>query len=492
MNTQRVSRINSAYNRHESRQRAFPKALQYTAVPLGVTAFMALTSVNANSLVQVVLAFLLLLIPWVAYQTWRDRGSSGPPIYAMIGALHWLYFAVALFWGDRVAPVWYMQNNVVSDDSVTATLFMIVLGMVALGIGFYSGLSRLITFKQRPSMTLTPSMWGYIRLLLIVGTFAGLFPSIIYILGEAGRQWIISFQTTIPLLAFIFLLRRYFQGEAEQIDKVLVVFYIIAQLVTGLSSGWSATVFYLGFTIGIVYLFERRRIPVIPLVVILLVFVFLQPGKSSFRQAFWYNQTTQADLFERVGYWVDESFQSWEGALRDPTGEQLVSYLRGSLLRVSLLTQSADVYTKTPDIVPFQEGRLYTFSFAGLIPRFIWPDKPSASEANQFYQVAYGVTREESLQTVSFAIGYLTEAYIAFGWLGVVFIMFLLGNFYRLIIDTFFKSNDSIIAQAVGLVAITQLFRVETQLGFYLIATIQAIVISYIFLIPITSIKFSR
>jgi hypothetical protein len=55
--------------------------------------------------------------------------------------------------------------------------------------------------------------------------------------------------------------------------------------------------------------------------------------------------------------------------------------------------------------------------FITLIPRFIWPDKPSVNDANQYYQVAYGLTTEENLDGVSIAVGVMTEGFINFGWL---------------------------------------------------------------------------
>ena len=71
------------------------------------------------------------------------------------------------------------------------------------------------------------------------------------------------------------------------------------------------------------------------------------------------------------------------------------------------------------------------------IPRFLWPDKPSVNEANQFYQVAYGLTAEEELAGVSIAVGYLAESFINFGWFGVVGVMFTIGVFFDFYQKTF-------------------------------------------------------
>src|SRR2546430_11574602 len=47
-------------------------------------------------------------------------------------------------------------------------------------------------------------------------------------------------------------------------------------------------------------------------------------------------------------------------------------------------------------------------------------DKPSANDANRFYQMSYGITAEEDLEHSSFGAGLLVESYINFSWFGVV------------------------------------------------------------------------
>jgi len=468
-----------------SRQHIVSNATQYLGLPLVVTFVLMVTSINNNSLIQIVLAFVLFLIPWVAYQQWRDNNAFGLPIFALISGLHWLYFAVALFWGDRISPVWYSSTTLVSEESITKTLLMVVLGVLSIGLGMSAGFTRLSSPRQSEPMAFTSGMWDYVRVVLLMGVFASLFPTIVYALGEEGRQWIIAAQTTVPLFAFLLLLRRYFRNEAILVDKILILFYIGVRVMTGLGSGWSGSVFYLGIAVGLVYFLERRRIPVRALLVVVVITLFLQPGKSDFRQSFWYTEDYQGDLVTRMGYWLDQSQQKWQEAFSDPSGQKLLTYLRGSMLRVSLLTNAATVHDKTPSDVPYQGAQLYGFAVAGLIPRFMWPDKPSGSAANQFYQVAYGVTQESRLGNVSIAIGFLTESYISFGWIGVLVIMFILGMFFRGIHDSFFQNPASVLAPALGTLTVLSLISVETQMGLYLVTTIQTIVVGYGVLIPI-------
>ena len=91
------------------------------------------------------------------------------------------------------------------------------------------------------------------------------------------------------------------------------------------------------------------------------------------------------------------------------------------------------VMQMTPTQVPYQNGRLYRYLAISLIPRAIWPDKPSFSEANQFYQVAYGITDRRDLNKVSMAVGILAESYINFGWFGPPLVMLIIGLLLNII-----------------------------------------------------------
>jgi predicted small integral membrane protein len=95
--------------------------------------------------------------------------------------------------------------------------------------------------------------------------------------------------------------------------------------------------------------------------------------------------------------------------------------------RGDLLHQVAHIYSMTPDTVPYQNGKTYSYFAVTLIPRAIWPDKPETGSANNFFAVAYGVSTEEGVKTSTFGVSLLGEAFINFGWLGVVFVMLLQG-----------------------------------------------------------------
>ena len=67
-------------------------------LPFLLTAALWATSINEIQLVQIIAAFLLCWIPWASYLGWNHGKRGGIPLFALVGAMYWLAYAVPLFW----------------------------------------------------------------------------------------------------------------------------------------------------------------------------------------------------------------------------------------------------------------------------------------------------------------------------------------------------------------------------------------------------------
>jgi hypothetical protein len=96
-------------------------------------------------------------------------------------------------------------------------------------------------------------------------------------------------------------------------------------------------------------------------------------------------------------------------------------------MRTNHIYLLARVVDRTPDPTPYLYGDTYLFFLYSPIPRFLWPDKPTAS-ANKLLALRYQLTSEESAERNTFGIGLLGEGYANFGVAGVIFIAGVLGT----------------------------------------------------------------
>src|SRR5579872_113131 len=452
-------------------------------VPLGVTGVLYGTRVTDVSAVDVACALLLASMPWAAYVRWRRGGRSLLPLFALVAGIYWLYFAVPLFWGDRLSPALYGPRYV-SSDSVTSAMLMAALGVCSLWVGRNLPMGRRVRIPELVRLSPSPGAWNYLRLLFAATTAFSLAESAPAAAGSSLRQLVIDLQSAIPLALFIILLRGILRGRRAPVDILLVTGYVVVTFITGLSSGWLGAWFMTALAFVLVVLAERKRFPILPIVLLLPYVLFFQAGKQEYRQAYW-NQGMQSSRLDRVAAWVDASAGAWGGALGGASGRGVLDLVRPMIMRTSLLTASAHVIAMTPGEVPFQYGSLYGYVAAGLVPRVLWPEKPSQNEANQFVQVAYGFTSPRDLARVSIAVGSLTEAYINFGWIGVIVVMVTLGTLLSWVESSFLNPDVGVLYSAIGMLTALQLLSIESQLGVYLSGMVGRVLLLLVVCLPV-------
>jgi hypothetical protein len=454
--------------------------------PAGVTAFLLIVSSNAVSTVATLCAYLMIQVAWASYLLWLKGGRSGLPVFAIMGTIYWIYFALPLFTGSRIL----MSTRAISipEEAVTQAMEMALVGVLCLFIGMRlpfkaSGASRLPDIDERAS-----SSWVYIRVVLVLGTLMGAFPSANYLLGGDARQIMTVLGNAVPGVAYGLLLRRYWIGRASPIDRPLLIVMAAAQVANALASGWLGPMVSLGLTIAALFIVVNRRIPWTPIVLTILSIMFLQVGKQEFRSVYWGVDTPATSAFERINFWVNSSLSQWSESLQLGGTSRPGQLIERTTERASLLTQVAHVRELTPSLIPFQEGQTYSYLFITLIPRFIWPDKPSVNDANRFYQVAYGLSDVRAVQTTSISVGCLAEAYINFGWWGLIVVMCGLGALFR-VYEVFVADRSNTLILVLAATMLPSFLGIEGQLGVYVGGLLQQMLLTFLVFLPITSRK---
>jgi len=461
--------------------------LLYAGIPALVTAFLWVTSSNELSFPQILAAFLLCWIPWAAYEEWYRGPRQEIPLFSLLAAMYWLTYVVPLFWSSHTLALTTGVTRL-REQSVTEALYLVLMGVAAL----WAGMRAARGWRWRPSKQLdvpqNPWRWHYLRMVLVLSAAVRILVPITA-LGEGGRQVLVNIESVVPSVVFVILLRSYLRGHAIGADKALLAGYFLLALIVGLSSGWLGTFVALGIICITAFVYERRQFPVAAILVVLPVILFLQPGKARFRERYWQgggpSESYAQGYSERVGFWLEASAQAWGNALTDLSGEGLRKLSSDTLTRLSLLQQTANVIEMTPRQVPYQDGRLYSYVPITFVPRFLWPAKPSISDANKWYQISYHLTLPANLESVGIAVGTLTESYINFGWLGPVAVMFCLGFGLGVFQTVFLRVASGMLLSSIGVALLPGFLSVESQMAVYVAGLVQQVAFALIILAPV-------
>jgi hypothetical protein len=455
------------------------------APPLAATGLFWATSPNELETSAVIYAFFLLIIPWGSFLYWHQGKRDRLPLFAMVSGAYWVYFALALFWGQRVFSASLASAAITPTEStITDATWMALVGVVCL----WSGMRMPVSIwdpSKLPDILDQRASWAYVRAVLIAGVALGFLPGSVWIFGAEGRQLMITLTTVVPDVAFVLLFDRYLSGRSARIDRVLLVTCGAARLLGGLASGWLGPIVGWGVTCGALFLLRRRTFPVVPIALTIALLLFLQVGKGEFRSMYWSSEQADTGIVDRVQFWFETAASKWSDALQSGERTESLGLASQSLQRASLLTQVAHMLEMTPSQVPFQEGQTYRFLAVTLIPRALWPDKPTVNDANRFYQVAYGLTAEKRLDSVSIAVGSLAEGFINFGWAGVVGVMLLIGVVLGVYQRTLVVAESSTLFLAIGLTLVPGFLALESQLGQYLGGIIQQMLLTLALFLPI-------
>lgn len=455
--------------------------------PLAATFLMWLIRLNEITPFEFLCAAVLLATAWVPYCRWRTAGERDLPLFSILSLMYWAFYALALFWGNRRS---FTAHGELSDHSIEQAMLLAVLGVVCLWMGKWTGLGhRLVSRKVLDIHLNRESTWSYIRTALLLSlplTFA--MQSRAYLFGSGGRQLLVILASTVPMALFVLLFRKLLRRQANHGEVLLIVVFLVARFVAGIASGWLGAGVAIMITCSVAYLYEQRKIPTSAIILVLAYVLFFQAGKEAFRKTFW-GERVDSTLSQRISFWSSESLRSWEITLENPNEDSWRRLADQNLSRVSLLQQTAHVIDLTPEVVPYQHGRLYSYMLVTFIPRALWPDKPSISDANQFYQVAYGLTAPERLDRVSIAVGTVAESFINFGWWGPFLIMIPLGIFFDYFQHAFLARDSGWVLNAVAIALIPSFLGLEAQLAQYLAGIVQCIAVFLLVLWPVLRVR---
>jgi len=172
------------------------------------------------------------------------------------------------------------------------------------------------------------------------------------------------------------------------------------------------------------YVLGRKKIPVIPAIIVLCIVMVLHAGKGDMRDQYWQGGSRNIPtLSEYPGF-----FMEWFGDGADHLlGGQEISPGQSVLQRAGLMSLLLFAQTESPDRVPYLEGASYAPILEQFVPRILSPTKTSSHEGTALLNIHYGLQTREDVATTSIGWGMLNESYANFGITGVVLLAVLTG-----------------------------------------------------------------
>ncbi len=228
----------------------------------------------------------------------------------------------------------------------------------------------------------------------------------------------------LGILCTFILARLLGQGELSRGTAVFFIGNLIAQVVILFSQLYLINGLSLVILAFIAYSAAQRRVPWTILIVFVSVVALLHNGKSEMRRIYWEEAKPAPTLLELPGF-----FSEWVGYSLETDAHDADDGLAQSSLfdRASLIQMLCLSVNRVPATLPYLTGESYVDIPAQIIPRFMWPGKPSSLLANVRLALYFNLVSLESAFRVSIAFGIISEAYINFGYIGVAALGLLFG-----------------------------------------------------------------
>jgi hypothetical protein len=301
--------------------------------------------------------------------------------------------ACTLFSGAFLLGVWVVSGGVKPAKPLASTsgptpMVALFLAVCTAGVALFNGL--------RPTLTL------------------GILPLVVF-----------NMSLFIPLFTAQYLLRG--------TGKIALGLLLGVQVALSFYSSMLGVAAFALRDVWLTHSLVGKRFPWTVGAAVLMAFIVVNPAKALFRQAA-SEASGPLDFAEAASLWSSALEQTWQPAeSRKASGRE--DALKATTSRVDQNGLAAHVYSMVPSRRPFAEGRTYEDIPLMLIPRVLYPDKPtSRGYTRSRWTIEIGIQDSQTRNETSYSIPAYAEAYWNFGWPGVVGVPLLFGLFVGLIL----------------------------------------------------------
>jgi len=339
------------------------------------------------------------------------------------------------------------------QESLNVALILIIAGLVCLYIGYYLFSGSFA--KLRPFIFLfnvsTNRQRRIAWILFGICIFFEFYPAIAQ-LPSVGQMILPLQYISVGILFNMFLDKKLLKFEA-----MLLFSFTSFLLFNTIAAGFLAAPIFLLVFLGVIYWTNKRRLPLSIIIIIMAVVLLLSPVKGAFRADTWGKQLSSYTLYDKtlLFYMIAKDYYSVDGILKS------VAEDTSTVNRIAHVATFSYIIEMTPKNVPYWSGETYKTLWTSLIPRFVFPDKPKA-EIGQEFGHRYSLLDVNDTNT-AYNLPWLPELYANFGPIGVFIGMFVIGVFFRYLVQKLSSPVGHPIERVLGITISFSLFYAESN-----------------------------
>lgn len=402
-----------------------------------------------------------------------SRGEAGLPFLPVFGGVYAIHFGLPVFLLDFLG----FRGWMFSDHTIERSLLLALSGLILLLLAFCVSLPGSKTaLLPRLSLRWNP---GKVKLAAPIVGAVGLILTYIRMVIPIPPvlDQIIVFASGLSLVAILMLFILQLQGRLGLPHKLLLWGILLpAQLLLDLSTGAVYQVIKDVIPLILISWGMKRQMPWKAILVGLILLVLLRGNQPQFRTLASAPFTAALSVLERSRLFVEVIADNLA------SGQLLYAYA-STLERTSHLITFADVVEQTPETVPYWHGETYTTLATSLVPRILWPDKPTKT-LGQAFGHRYGRLHPGD-HTTSENLPQLIELYANFGAPGVLLGMFLIGLIYRALQVMLNHPQAGEGGLLTSAVIFTNLLSIESDFSLVFGSVLQYIVLLYLLMKPL-------